>query len=157
MEPVLFIPLSYLVSGVPFAIEVCGVIMPRSKEFCKAFRKKVVDAYESGKGFKKISKLFEIHHSTVRKIIYKWRRFQTAANLFKTGRPSKFSPRADRLMQKGVSKNPKISSQDLLVSLATVGVKVHASTIRKRLHKFDLHGRRARKKPLQDYSLPMSI
>lgn len=30
--------------------------MVRSKELSKAFRKKLVAAYESGKGFKKISK-----------------------------------------------------------------------------------------------------
>ncbi|XP_053510272.1 mapk-regulated corepressor-interacting protein 1 isoform X1 [Ictalurus furcatus] len=33
----------------------------------------------------------------------------------RTGRPSKFSPRADHLMQKEVSKLPKVSSQDLLM------------------------------------------
>lgn len=131
-----------------FVVEVCGVTMPRSKELSEAFRKKVIDAYESGKGFKKISKQFEINHSTVRKIIYKWRRFQTTANLFRPGRPSKFSPRADRKMLKEVSKNPRMSSRDLQVALATVDVKVHESTIRKRLHKFDLHGRCARRKPL---------
>ncbi|XP_047009608.1 centrin-3 isoform X3 [Ictalurus punctatus] len=62
--------------------------------------------------------------------------------------PVKFSTRADHLMQKEAFKNPTISSQALLVSLATVGVKVNASTIRKRLYKFDLHGRCVRKKPL---------
>ncbi|XP_053533931.1 apoptosis facilitator Bcl-2-like protein 14 isoform X1 [Ictalurus punctatus] len=36
------------------------------------------------------------------------------ANLSTTGCLSKFSPRADHLMQKEVSKNPKISSHDLL-------------------------------------------
>ena len=51
-------------------------------------------------------------------------------------------------MPKELSKNPKISSQDQQVALATVEVKVHAAVIKKRLHKFDLHGRCARKKPL---------
>lgn len=60
--------------------------------------------------------------------------------------PSKFTPRADRQMLKEVSKNPKMSSRYLQQALATVGVKVHASTIRKRLHKFDLHGRHGRRK-----------
>lgn len=66
----------------------------------------------------------------------------------RSGRPSKFSPRADRKMLKEVSNNPRMSSRDLQVSLATIDVKVHASTIRKRLNKFALHGRCARRKPL---------
>jgi len=45
-----------------------------------------------------------------------------------------------------VFQNPKISSQDLLASLLTVGVKLHASTISKPFHKFDLQGRRGSKK-----------
>ncbi|KAI3357975.1 hypothetical protein L3Q82_002998 [Scortum barcoo] len=44
-------------------------------------------------------------------------------------------------MLKEVIKSPKISSRDLQQALATVDVKVHDSTIRKRLHKFDFHGR----------------
>ena len=64
------------------------------------------------------------------------------------GRPSKFSPRADHKMLKEVSNNPKMSSRDLQVALATVDVKEHTSTIRKRLHKFDFHWRCARRKPL---------
>ncbi|KAI3372490.1 hypothetical protein L3Q82_022689 [Scortum barcoo] len=52
-----------------------------------------------------------------------------------------FTTRADRKMLKEVIKSPKISSWDLQQALATVDVKVHDSAIRKRLHKFDFHGR----------------
>lgn len=38
------------ISGVLFAISMCGVIMPRSTELFKTLRKKVVDARGSGKG-----------------------------------------------------------------------------------------------------------
>lgn len=86
-----------------------------------------------GRDLKK-SQIFKISHSTVWKIIYKWRTLKTTANMSKSGCPSKFSPRADR----------KMSSQDLQVTLAIVDVKVNASTIRTRLRKFDLHARCAR-------------
>uniref|UniRef100_A0A9J8A173 Transposase Tc1-like domain-containing protein n=1 Tax=Cyprinus carpio carpio TaxID=630221 RepID=A0A9J8A173_CYPCA len=66
----------------------------------------------------------------------------------RSGRPSKFTPRADRKMLKEITKNPKISSQDLQQAFATVDVKVHASTVRKRLQKFNFHERCARRKPL---------
>ncbi|KAJ8017329.1 hypothetical protein DPEC_G00016740 [Dallia pectoralis] len=87
--------------------------MVRSKEHSEAFRKRVVDAYESGKGYRKISKQFEISHSTVRKIVYKWRTFKTTANMPRSGRPRKFSQRADLKMLKEVSYNSNMSSQDL--------------------------------------------
>ncbi|KAI3356616.1 hypothetical protein L3Q82_017824 [Scortum barcoo] len=54
--------------------------MVRSKELSEALRKKIVAAYESGKGFKKISKEFDISHSTIRKIVYKWRTFKTTVH-----------------------------------------------------------------------------
>lgn len=85
----------------------------------------------------------------------KWFKSHTGAhdqvNMIRTslpGRQSKLNPRADRKMQKEVIKNPKMSSRDLHQALATVDVNVHDSTIRKRLHKFDFHGRWARRKPL---------
>ncbi|KAK3534511.1 hypothetical protein QTP86_016580 [Hemibagrus guttatus] len=113
--------------------------MVRSKELSEAFRKKIVDAYESGKEYKKISKEFVISHSIVQKIIYNWRTFKTTENMTRSGRPSKFTPRADRKMFKDVSKNPKISSWDLQQAFATLYAKVHESTIRKRLCNFNYY------------------
>uniref|UniRef100_A0A8P4GBZ8 Transposase n=1 Tax=Dicentrarchus labrax TaxID=13489 RepID=A0A8P4GBZ8_DICLA len=75
--------------------------MVRSKDLSEAFRKKIVAAYESGKGFKKISK-------KIRKIVYKWRTFKTTASMPRSGHPSKFTPRADRKMLKEVPKTPKM-------------------------------------------------
>ncbi|KAK3562525.1 hypothetical protein QTP86_034753 [Hemibagrus guttatus] len=115
--------------------------MVRSKKLSEAFRKKIVDAYESAKGDKKISKEFVISHSTVQKIISKWRTFKTTANIARSGHPSKFTQRADHKMLKDVSKNLKISSQDLQQAFATVYAKVHESTIRKRLHNFNYYVR----------------
>lgn len=83
----------------------------------------------------------------------KWFKSHTGAhdqvNMIRTsvpGRPNKLNPRAQRKMQKEVIKNLKMSSRDLEQALATVDVKVHDSTIRKRLHKFAFHGRWASEK-----------
>lgn len=40
------------------SVGMCGAIMPSKKELPKAPRKEVVNAYESGKEFKKITKVF---------------------------------------------------------------------------------------------------
>ncbi|XP_073516509.1 uncharacterized protein [Phyllobates terribilis] len=65
--------------------------MPRSKDFSEEVRRRVVEAHEAGKGYKTISKMCELHHSTVRKIIYKWKTFNTISSLPRSGRPTKMA------------------------------------------------------------------
>jgi len=57
--------------------------MPRRKDISNDFRA-VVAAHQSDKCYTAISKQSEVHYSTVRKIIHKWKTFKTAAS----GRPS---------------------------------------------------------------------
>ena len=70
------------------------------------------------------------------------------ATLPRSGRPSKLSPRSTRKIINQVKANPHITSRELQTSLAASGVNVHASTIRRKLNRHDIHGRVARKKPL---------
>uniref|UniRef100_A0A3Q4HHB0 HTH psq-type domain-containing protein n=1 Tax=Neolamprologus brichardi TaxID=32507 RepID=A0A3Q4HHB0_NEOBR len=41
----------------------------------------IVTAHQSRKGYKVISKQFKVHHSTLRKIVHKWKTFKSAVNL----------------------------------------------------------------------------
>ena len=122
--------------------------MGRSKNISERLKKTIIDAHNEGKGYKKIGKELALHPSTVREVIYKWKEFHTTANLPKSGRPAKLTKRTLRKLVQDVSKDPKLSGKDLQASLATAGVNVHPSTIRKALNKEGLHGRIARKKPL---------
>ncbi|KAK3532293.1 hypothetical protein QTP86_016075, partial [Hemibagrus guttatus] len=122
--------------------------MPRSKEIQKQMRKKVIEIYQSGKGYKTISKALGLPRITVRAIIYKWRKHGTVENLPRSGRPTKITLRAQRQLIQEVTKDPTTTSKDLQASLASVNVSVHDSTIRKRLGKNGLHGRVPRRKPL---------
>ncbi|XP_072225353.1 uncharacterized protein [Leuresthes tenuis] len=70
--------------------------MPRRNEIPQGIRSTVVDLHMAGKGYKVISKSLDIHHSTVRQIIYKWKRFNTVATLPRSGRPSKKTPKTQR-------------------------------------------------------------
>lgn len=63
-----------------------------SKYSSETFGREIVDALESGKGFRKISKQLEINHSTVMKIIHKGKLFKTTVNTPRSGRPRKFNP-----------------------------------------------------------------
>ncbi len=111
-------------------------------------RKKVIEIYQSGKGYKAISKPLGLQRTTVRAIIHKWRKHGTVVNLPRSGRPTKITPRAQRWLIQEVTKDPTTTSKELQASLASVKVSVHDSTIRKRLGKNGLHGRVPRLKPL---------
>ncbi len=49
-------------------------IMPWFKEIQEQMRNKIVDMYQSGKGYKAISKALGLQWTTVRAIIHKWRK-----------------------------------------------------------------------------------
>ncbi len=54
--------------------------MPRSKEI-QEHENKIVDIYQSGKGYKAISKALGLQRTMVRAIIHKWRKCGTVVNL----------------------------------------------------------------------------
>lgn len=104
--------------------------------------------YQSGKGYKAISKALGLQQTMVRAIIHKWRKLGTVVNLPRSGRPTKITPRAQRRLIQEVIKEPRTTSKELQASLASIKVSVHDSTIRKRLGKNSIHGRVPRQKPL---------
>ncbi len=122
--------------------------MPWSKEIQEQMRNKIVDMYQSGKGYKAISKASGLQRTTVRAIIHKWRKLGTVVNLPRSGRPTKITPRAQRWLKQEVIKEPRTTSKELQASLASIKVSVHDSTIRKKLGKNGMHGRVPRQKPL---------
>ncbi|KAK3542958.1 hypothetical protein QTP70_007913 [Hemibagrus guttatus] len=99
--------------------------MLRSKEIQKQMRKKVIEIYQSGKGYKAISKALGLPQTTVRAIIYKWRKHGTVENLPRSGQSTKITPRAQRQLIQEVTKQPTTTSKELQASLASVKVCVH--------------------------------
>ncbi|KAK3566849.1 hypothetical protein QTP86_004546 [Hemibagrus guttatus] len=85
-------------------------------------RKKVIEIYQSGKGYKAISKALGLPRTTVRAIIYKWRKHGTVENLPRSGRLTKITPRAQRQLIQEVTKDPTTTSKELQASLASVKV-----------------------------------
>ncbi|KAK3546320.1 hypothetical protein QTP70_025682 [Hemibagrus guttatus] len=76
--------------------------------------------YQSGKGYKAISKALGLPRTTVRAIIYKWRKHGTVENLLRSGRPTKITPRAQRQLIQEVTKDPTTTSKEMQASLASV-------------------------------------
>ncbi|KAK3532159.1 hypothetical protein QTP86_009023 [Hemibagrus guttatus] len=76
--------------------------------------------YQSGKGYKAISKALGLPRTTVRAFIYKWRKHGTVENLPRSGRPTKITPRAKQQLIQEVTKDPTTTSKELQASLASV-------------------------------------
>ena len=111
--------------------------MPRTKEISEDLR--IVDLHETGKGYKSISESLDVHQSTVRQIVYKWRKFSIVATLPRSGHPAKMTARAQRRMLNEVKKNPRESAKDLQKSLEHANNSVDESTIHKTLNKNGVH------------------
>lgn len=65
----------------------------KTKKHSKQIRIKIIQKYQSGEGYKNISKVLNISRSTVRAIIQKWKAYSSAVNL----------PRADCYQKLGVN------------------------------------------------------
>ncbi len=100
-------------------------IMPWSKEIQEQMRNKIVEIYQSGKGYKAISKALGLQRTTVRPIIHKCRKLGTVVNLARSGRPTKIPPRAQRQLIQEVIKEPITTSKELQASLASIKFSVH--------------------------------
>uniref|UniRef100_A0AAZ3QD12 Transposase n=1 Tax=Oncorhynchus tshawytscha TaxID=74940 RepID=A0AAZ3QD12_ONCTS len=120
--------------------------MARTKEISEDLRLRMVDLHKAGKGYKSISKSLDVHQSTVRQMVYKWRKFSTVATLPRSGRPAKMTARAQYRMLNEVKKNPRVSAKDLQKPLEHAYISVDESTICKTINKNGVHGRTPQKK-----------
>ena len=99
--------------------------MPQTKEISEDQILRIVDLHKAGKGYNSISKSLDVHQSTtVRQIVYKWRKFSTVATLPRSGRPAKMTTIAQRRMLSKVKKNPRVSAKDLQKSLEHANISV---------------------------------
>lgn len=113
-----------------------GQELNRRREISEDIRRQVVEAHKSGKGYKRIAKDLDLNLSTVRTIVYKWRKFSTVATLPRSGRPTKISAKARHTILKHMRENTRVTVKDLKASLALDNINVHESTIRKTMSKW---------------------
>ncbi|XP_073444503.1 uncharacterized protein [Dendrobates tinctorius] len=94
----------------------------------------IVESYQSGDGYKKISKALDISRNTVRTVIKKWLKFGTTVTLPRTGRPSKIDVRTRRKLVREAAKRPRATLKELQEFLASTGCVLHVTTISRILH-----------------------
>ena len=118
-------------------------------ELAKHQRDRIIQRYQSGEGYKRISKELNIPRNTVKTVIIKWRKYGTTVTLPRTGRPSKIDDKTRRKLVREAAKRPTATLKELQEFLASTGCVVHVKTISRLLHMSGLWGRVARRLILQ--------
>ncbi|KAM4031045.1 uncharacterized protein ACNLHF_018613 isoform 1-T2 [Anomaloglossus baeobatrachus] len=111
------------------------------KQLTTQQRDLIVESYQSGEGYKKISKSLDIPWNTVKTVIKKWHKFGTTVTLPRTGRPSKIDEKTRRKLVREAAKRPTATLKELQKFLASTGCVLHVTTISRILHMSDMAGR----------------
>ena len=78
----------------------------KTEEHSKQLRERVIEKYNSGDGYKRISKALNIPLSSVKSNTKKWKEYGTCVNLPRSGRPRKLSDHASRRLVREATKKP---------------------------------------------------
>ena len=119
----------------------------KSKELSEDLRVKVIEKRRDGQSYISIARSLNMPKSTVASLVQKWKRHGTTVNLQRSRRPSKMIAKCRKKVLREARKNPSVTLEDLKKSIQGAGINVHKSTISRTLHKEDLYGRVAKKKP----------
>ena len=99
-------------------------VIAKTMELTEDLRLRIVAAHKSGKGYKAISKCFQVPVATVQSIVKKYKTFHTVENLRGRGRKPKVTPVLARRMVREVKKNPRITTKAILVNMCSAGSNV---------------------------------
>lgn len=115
-----------------------------SKQLSTDLQTKIIDYYEIGEVYKKLSGRFGLSVSTVRNVVQIWKATGTVLVQERCGRPEKkILERLGRRMDRMVTDKPQTNSRELQERLAAEGVVVHRSTIQLTLHQEKLKAQKA--------------
>jgi len=122
--------------------------MVKVQEHSFDLRRKIIEAYADGNGYKKLSDRFKVPKSTVRNIIVKYQKTGLIHNKVGRGRKKILSEKAERALVRMVNKEPTMTRRAMGTVLETAGVKAGPSTITRALNRNGLNACRPRKTPL---------
>lgn len=121
----------------------------KGKELPQNIKERVVRLHKEKVGYKTIAKTLLISKNTVVKVVQRYKKRGTVVSKERSGRPKKLSERAVRLVTNIALKDRRQAAPTLAeVATEVQGTKVSEATIRRVLHRAQLHGRRPRRKPL---------
>lgn len=118
------------------------------KRLSTDLREKVVKLHGRGLGYKRIADKLVMKKDSVARIVRKYKKFGTVANLPASGRPKITTPRMDHVIISKIQRNPRLPAPKIKLELREEhNVQISAETIKNRIHEAGLKGRAARKKP----------
>jgi transposase len=122
--------------------------MPRGPELGIELRKLIIKLTCEGKSLRQIGEIIGKPHSTVQKVLNKYKYEGTLQNLPGRGRKKKLNDNDERMVLRRIRNDPKLSVPKLQPDVESVsGKSVCCETIRNVLHRYGFYGRMARKKP----------
>ena len=111
-------------------------------------RPSIIDFHKRRSSLGGISRRLKISKQSVAIIIRKYKTFALTQSLSRSGRPPKLSPGSERKLVRMVRNNPKTTKKQVCGRLRDAGTTVLLSTVKRVLHRHNLRGCCARKKPL---------
>lgn len=122
---------------------------PKTKEYSTDFRNAVVTMSKEKFSLGQIADILKCSKSSVQYILEKFSRDGSVNTSPGRGRPRLTTSKEDRIIQRIVKKNRRISAEKVRIEIKEQnGMLISPSTVRNRLSEIGLHGRMARKKPL---------
>ena len=76
--------------------------MGKTKKLPQRMLRLIVDEHNRGIGYRKISSKYNIHVSTIKTTIQRWKRYGVVTSLPRKGRPRKRDERAERLITRKI-------------------------------------------------------
>ncbi|KAK3552754.1 hypothetical protein QTP86_022163 [Hemibagrus guttatus] len=130
------------------SVVVLWTVMAKAKELTEDPRLHIVAAHKSGKGYKTISKCFEVPVATVQSIIKKYKTFHTEKSQRTWSEAKSDTCAGQEDSERGKKKNPRITTKAILMNLGSAGGNISRQTVQRTLHTAGFHGRRPRGTPL---------
>ncbi|XP_055943149.1 uncharacterized protein LOC129972870 [Argiope bruennichi] len=116
--------------------------MSSRRETTESERLLVVKWSKEGKSLREIASLIGVTHGCVQKILQKYKKTGSEANIPGRGRKEILTTTAKRKIIHSVKKDPRVSASKLVLSMSsTIGKKISVETIRRTLHQYGFHGR----------------
>lgn len=121
---------------------------PNGKQSSVEIRQLIVKLNFEGKTVREIAELVGRSKSTVHDIIKRFRDEFRLTNKSREGQGKILTEREERSLLKEIKQDPFKTAKELKISLkSSSGKDVCLNTVRNTLHKYNYHGRVARKKP----------
>ena len=125
------------------------ITMPPCKELSTDLKDAIIQHFEKGNSYTKVSTTFGVPHSTIQGVITRWKALGTSINVPWKGRPQKLQGCAASKVGVLAKINPAATQEAIRENLAAVGIRVSKSTVTRALNSIGVAAHCPQKVPLK--------